>query len=203
MQITNSLKGSVALSLLLASSLIARENPFIPVDKSQRQVTSNVYKTKPKFENISFNLSDDARVLKEITFVIQNLDGTIKEHRVSVERTINQHKDILISQSAQNQKQNSFTKLGDIELITNDKSLFIRAKEPYIRYFSVSDPSQIILDFNNDTVFTPIEKELNIPIYKSISFKKHKEFARLTITLDGRYIYNIDQKDGLITIECR
>lgn len=202
MQIIN--RSILLLIPFIFTTLESRENPFIPTEASaKKKVTSNIYKTLPNFETTSLKLDDSARVLKEVTFVIQNLDGSISEHQISVEKTIDQHQNLTISQSYKKDNRSSFVKLGDIEAITKDKNLFIRSKEPFIRQFSLSDPEQIIIDFKNNTTFAPIERSINISPFKNISLKKHKEFARLTITLDGKYLCAIEQKDGLINLECR
>lgn len=202
------MKYSLCLSLLLLSTLAARENPFFPVDESKKQkVTSNIPDTRPKMGTISYTFPDQARILKEVTFTIQNLDGSFEEKKVPIDQSIDWHRAITLSQggvtsAVQATKGSSAANFGFINVASNGKVLNIKTSDPLMRQFVLSNPNQIILDFKHTGHFETEEKSLEAAPYMSVSVGNHGEFARVTITLDGRYSYKLSKAKGLVTIIC-
>lgn len=203
------MKYSFGLSLLLIASLQGRENPFFPVDESQKQkVTSNIPDARPKMGTISYTFPDQARILKEVTFTIQNVDGSFEEKRVQIDQSIDWHRPILVTQGgsapkAPNAKKSSVANFGFIQLLSNGKNLTIKSSDPLIRHFALSNPNRIVLDFKHSGVFKSEQKGLNAAPYVNVSLGNHGEFARLMITLDGRYGYTLNKSGGLISISCK
>ncbi len=202
------MKYSLCLSLFLLSSLVARENPFFPVDESKKQkVTSNIPDARPKMGTISYTFPDQARVLKEVTFTIQNLDGSFEEKKVPIDQSIDWHRAITLSQggvtsAVQATKSSSAANFGFIEVSSNGKVLNVKTSDPLMRQFVLSNPNQIILDFKHAGSFQMDEKSLNAAPYLKVSVGNHGEFARVTITLDGRYSYKLNKANGLVSITC-
>ncbi len=190
------MKYSFGLSLLLIASLQGRENPFFPVDESQKQkVTSNIPDARPKMGTISYSFPDQARILKEVTFTIQNVDGSFEEKRVQIDQSIDWHRPVLVTQGgsapkAPNAKKSSVANFGFIQLLSNGKSITIKSSDPLIRHFALSNPNRIVLDFKHNGVFKSEQKGLNAAPYVNVSLGNHGEFARLMITMDGRYGYS-------------
>ena len=88
-----------ALSLLLLIPLLARENPFKPViDETVLPVTSNKEHKAPPFREVKVQLPVDARVLTSVAIYYQTLDGSVKKEVVSIDRSVDWHKPIVISQ---------------------------------------------------------------------------------------------------------
>lgn len=203
------MKYSFGLSLLLIASLQGRENPFFPVDESQKQkVTSNIPDARPKMGTISYSFPDQARILKEVTFTIQNVDGSFEEKRVQIDQSIDWHRPVLVTQGgsapkAPNAKKSSVANFGFIQLLSNGKSITIKSSDPLIRHFALSNPNRIVLDFKHNGVFKSEQKGLNAAPYVNVSLGNHGEFARLMITLDGRYGYSLNKSGGLISITCK
>lgn len=203
------MKYSFGLSLLLIASLQGRENPFFPVDESQKQkVTSNIPDARPKMGTISYSFPDQARILKEVTFTIQNVDGSFEEKRVQIDQSIDWHRPVLVTQGgsapkAPNAKKSSVANFGFIQLLSSGKSITIKSSDPLIRHFALSNPNRIVLDFKHNGVFKSEQKGLNAAPYVNVSLGNHGEFARLMITLDGRYGYSLNKSGGLISITCK
>jgi hypothetical protein len=202
-------KYSAVLALLLLTSVYGRENPFFPVSESQKQkVTSNIPDTRPKMGTISYSFPDQARILKEVTFTIQNVDGSFEEKKVEIDQSIDWHRPVVLSQGSAapkspNVKQSAVANFGFIQLLSNGKSMTIKSIDPLIRHFALSNPNRIVLDFKHNGVFKSEEKGLNAAPYVNVSLGNHGEFARLTITLDGRYGYTLNKSGGLISITCK
>lgn len=205
------MKRSLFLSLILLAPLFARENPFFAADpyKSQK-VTSNIPDTKPKMSSINYALPDQARILKEVTFTIQNLDGSIENRRVAIDQTIDWHHPITLSQSQRSTPEkfthssnSSEADFGFIRFMAEGKRLNIKTGDPLVRHFVLSDPNRIVLDFKREAIFKSVQKNLGSVPYLSVSVENHGKFTRATITLDGRYGYSLNKSAGLISITCK
>lgn len=203
------MKYSLCLSLILLSSLLARENPFFPLDESKKQkVTSNIPDERPKMGTISYTFPDQARVLKEVTFTIQNLDGSFEEKKIQIDQSIDWHRPISLTQGGTSAKPLSTknaaaANFGFIQLLSSGKTITIKSSDLLVRHFALSNPNQIVLDFKHNSVFKSEQKALNAAPYMNVSVGNHGEFARVSITLDGRYTYVLDKTGGLITITCK
>ncbi len=85
------------LSLLF---LAARENPFKPIiDNTVLPVTSNKIEKAPPFRKVKVQLPVDARVLTSVAIYYQSLDGSIKKEIVAIDRSVDWHNPIVITQA--------------------------------------------------------------------------------------------------------
>lgn len=203
------MKYSLYLSLLLLCPLFARDNPFFPSEESKKlKVTSNVSEARPMMGSVKYTFPDQARVLKEVTFTIQNLDGTIEEKKLQIDQSIDWHKMLILSQGgtasgAATTNSSSAANFGFIQLYTRGKTLTIKTADPLVRHFALSSPNSIVIDFNHESSFNSDQKTLNAAPYMTVSVGNHGKFARATITLDGHYAYTLKKENGLITVTCK
>ena len=87
------------LIILLLGAAGARENPFKPViDETVLPVTSNKVEKAPPFKKTEIRLPVDARILTSVAIYYQALDGSIKKEIVAVDRSVDWHKPIVVSQ---------------------------------------------------------------------------------------------------------
>lgn len=205
------MKHSLVLTLLLAGALFGRENPFFAADPSQMQkVTSNIPDTKPALGTIRYNPPNQSRILQEATFTFQNIDGSIETQKIQIDRQIDWHKPIHITQGADTKSEQSGSNknassadFGFIKIATFGKRMSITANTSVIRHFPLSDPNRIIIDFKDDREFNLAEKTLNAAPYISASVGNHGKFIRVSIVLDGRYSYAFKQNGNVISIVCK
>ncbi len=203
------MKYSLYLALLLLSPLFGRENPFFPSDESKKlKVTSNVSDARPMMGTVKYTFPDQARVLKEVTFTIQNLDGSIEEKSIQIDQSIDWHKSLLLTQggsSGQSTATNSSSaaNFGFVQMYSRGKTLTIKSSDPMDRHFALSDPNRIVIDFKHAASFNAAQKALNAAPYLNAAITNHGKFARVTITLDGRYAYTLGKENGLITVTCK
>jgi hypothetical protein len=86
----------VCLSLLF---LEARENPFKPIiDNTVLPVSSNRIEKAPPFKEARIQLPVDARVLTSVAVYYQSIDGSIKKEIISIDRSIDWHKPLILTQ---------------------------------------------------------------------------------------------------------
>lgn len=204
------MKHSLILSIFLITSSVGRENPFFAIDPSKTQkTTSNIIESKPPLSNVNYTLSDQARILKEITFTIQNVDGSIEHRKVAIDQSIDWHRPIQLSQSiAASTKPittstSSSADFGFIRFNAQGKILTINTADSLSRHFVLSNPNRIVLDFKRSASFRAEEKILNSAPFKSVMMSNHTKFIRATITLDGRYSYTLNQSGNSITVICK
>lgn len=86
------------LFLSLAVILEARENPF-ETNMSPHEVgqTTQIKEERTDFVNASLTLPSSARVLKSASVTFQNLDGSISEEVVGIEKNIDWHLPLILS----------------------------------------------------------------------------------------------------------
>lgn len=203
------MKYSLYLSLLLLYPLFARENPFFPSEESKKsKVTSNISDARPQMGTINYTFSDQARVLKEVTFTIQNLDGSIEEKKLQIDQGIDWHKVLILSQGGSSSRaaatnSSSAANFGFLQLSSRGKTLTIKSSDPMVRHFALSSPNSIVIDFKHEATFSSAQKVLNAAPYMNVSLGNHGKFARATITLDGHYAYTLSKENGLISITCK
>lgn len=204
------MKRSLYLSLLFLTPLLARENPFFATDAAKKEkVTSNAPDNRPQLSSVNYTLPDQARILKEVTFTIQNLDGSIESRKMQVDQSIDWHKSLRVSQTNNaptahaNTDSASSADFGFIRFDTKGKRLSIKTQNPLMRHFVLSDPNRIVLDFKSNAVFDALQKPLKASPYVNVSVGNHGKFIRATIVLDGRYSYVLDKTGELISITCK
>ncbi len=87
------------LIILLFGAAGARENPFKPViDETVLPVTSNKVQKAPPFKKTEIRLPVDARVLTSVAIYYQALDGSIKKEIVAIDRSVDWHRPLVVSQ---------------------------------------------------------------------------------------------------------
>lgn len=202
---------SLLLSLLFATAVGGRENPFFTADPSAvSSVTSNVVENKPPLGAVSFTLSDQARVLKEISYTVQNVDGSFETRKVRIDKAIDWHKSVLVSQANRGSGEEAILPAGGssadfglFKIETQGKRLSITTSAPVVRHFALTGPNRIVIDFEDARRYPLSEKPLNAAPYSSASVGNHGKFIRTTILLDGRYGYTFKQSGNVISIVCR
>ena len=91
---------SKVLWLILSLMMIAeaRENPFetLEASKSVGKATQ-IEEQRENFDSTTYSLPSTARVLKSVTFSFQNLDGSISDEAVSVDKNVDWHDPLVVS----------------------------------------------------------------------------------------------------------
>lgn len=202
------MKYSLFLSMVLLTSLSGRENPFFALDPSKSKVSSNIVEAKEPLNAINYHLPAEARVLKEVTFTVQNLDGSVESKTLSVEKGLDWHRPLTIYQAgsmkgASTTSSSGSADFGFIKFSAQNKTLTVHTTDVLSRHFTLSDPNRIVLDFKRDTAFRGEEKGINAGIFKSVTLSNHNKFIRATILLDGIYSSEVKKEGSVIKIVCK
>ncbi len=209
------------LPLLLFSLLQARENPFKPViDNTVLPVASNEVKKAPPFRSAKIKLPNDARVVTSIAVYYQSIDGSIKKEVLSIDRSIDWHKPIVISQqppSASKRKdsevakkstqkrastkakksrpQKVFKPLPFLKIALYKRRVDISTKDEKIRSFHLSKPFKVAVDFRRKAGFLTKHIPLDLPPFKSIDIGNHNGYYRVVVTMDAPYRYRVVKRE--------
>ena len=189
---------------ILFLPLFARENPFFPVSGSSvpNYSTNQVEKPKP-FRSVSIKLPGSVRILKSVTLTCENLDGSISTKEIPINKAIDWHDSIVISEqkrgapkqacTAKPKTSKHFKKIGSLRFVAFyvfDHELKIITKDKLLRKFKLVKPDRIVLDFKRKCDFRTFVFK-GSGIFKKITLGNHDGYYRAVIELDGRYIYHV------------
>lgn len=180
--------------LFLNVELFAASNPFM-IDANQRDFQAQQKNKGKKYlsaERIA--LPSNARELKSVILTLQNLDGTVTSRELKVDKTIDWHYPITITQEGaiRNIAKRYFT-LNDFEFLMDGQTLIISSpKHRLIRHFLLVNPTTIIVDFSRDKGSAYDGKiGTGEKVISDIQVSVRADFYRVTIILDGIYQYNL------------
>lgn len=200
------MRGKYCFALLCCMGLlIGREDPFelkMTPKSSPQSVEGEI--SKP-LESLDVTLPSTTRILKEVKFVYQKIDGSIEEKSVKIDSDIDWHYPITISQigdqSVIEEKKPVSYKVGEFEFIITGKTIKIYSPFRLKQNFILPKPFRIIIDLNRSEKNINQIFNLKGKFFSNISLGTHQDFYRVTLTLDGQYGYNIEQDEkGYIII---
>ncbi|MDO9206963.1 MAG: AMIN domain-containing protein [Sulfuricurvum sp.] len=199
------------ISTVLIVSAFARENPFFSTSENKNLPTSsNQTEHKPPLTSMTYSFPDHSRILKEVTFTFQNVDGSLETRKLEVDQSIDWRAPLILSQAGGRQKAASTTTANSsqtsydfVQLISSGNQMSLLAKDPMIRHFTLTDPDSVVVDFRHKGTFDTFEKSLNASPYKKVKITNHGKFARVTLTLDGHYVCKVNETNQGSSIVCK
>lgn len=200
---------ALLLSSLLVSILFSRDNPFFSTAENQTHTTTSQDDLhKPPLTTMTYNFPNHSRVLKELTFTIQNLDGSTETRKLEIDQSIDWRIPLILSQQGKVLTKSApemapSAELGFIRFSSTKNHLSIVTKDPMIRNFSLSDPSSIVVDFKHDGAFEMSQKKLYSTPFTHVKVTSHGTFARATITLDGSHTCNVTKAAQGAMVICK
>lgn len=191
--------------LLLACLLFGRDDPFelkITPKTSPQSVKGEI--TKP-LENIEVTLPATTRILKEVKFVYQKLDGSMATETIQIDSDIDWHYPISISQVRDKEqfelKKPVSYQLSDFEVVIIGKTIHLNSSYKLRQIFVLPQPFRILLDFNRSENVINQSLRLDKRFFSVISIGTHQDFYRVSLELDGQYGYDLEQDEkGYIII---
>ncbi len=211
----------IIVTLLLLTSLNARENPFFPSSgEKDILLTSNIDEKLPPLKRATLTLPSTARVIEGVTVNYRSLDGSRHSETIELDNTIDWHLPIFVSQSYLNeeqkvtqakkkitQKKSIYKKIAGIKLIsfyTQDKKLKVITKDKMLRNFLLVKPHRIVCDFKRDTNIKSYVKDISKnSLFTKIRVGNHSGYYRVVIELDGHYRYKTKEIKGGYIFELR
>lgn len=184
--------------LLLPLFVLARINPFEPVI-----VPENIKIKNPKyFKEVKVYLPDDARVLKKIVFVYQNLNSDIKQKEVNINKSIDFHSPIIVTHKVKSFPIKILT-FPTFKLYIKNKKLFFATKDRLLRVFFLANPFRLVLDFKRKVSFLTIQKVVKNSFVKKVVVGAHTGFYRVVVYFDAKYSYNVKKDINGVLVELK
>jgi hypothetical protein len=192
--------------VLFFISAMGRDNPFEPLvspdagfnPKEASQIEST-------FTKETIELPSSARVLQKVTVEFQNIDGSVDTMSKNVNKEIDWHYPVLITQTTKEdikespkvtkQKKTYNTGLNFVSFEIDNNILMIKTKDRLLRDFSITEPPKIVIDLAGNKNFTTKLIDTDASIFKEVAIGKHKDFYRVAIELDGTYKYSLRHTD--------
>ncbi|MCE3047354.1 AMIN domain-containing protein [Helicobacter kayseriensis] len=192
---------------LIALILFAREDPFelkMTPKTSPQSVEGAI--TKP-LEKVEVNLPTTARILKEVQFVYQKLDGSIATETIKIDSDIDWHYPISLSQiqniqEAELKKPVSY-KIESFGFTIIGKTIQITSPYKLEQIFVLPKPFRIILDLQKGEEIINQDIALDRRFFRVISVGTHKNYYRISLELDGQYAYDLGQNEKGYTLTLR
>jgi hypothetical protein len=197
----------VMVFLLLSISLIARENPFMESNSSKNIAQATLTKdTRGHFSEIKARLPSTARILNTLTLSYQNLDGSIENKSIKVDKKIDWHDELILKKvnDLDMQRRDKVTPIkiyfkDFVSFSITNKEIYIKTNDTKIRDFLVSNPYKIVLDFQKKVSFYTKTFKLETKRFKKIRMGRHSDYYRVVIQLDRHYKYLLKKvNDGII-----
>ncbi|WP_281650344.1 AMIN domain-containing protein [Helicobacter bilis] len=195
------------ISVFSCMILYASQNPFM-INANQRDFQAQQNnKGKKHLTTESVQLPSNARELKSVTLTFQNLDGTTESKQLKVDKTIDWHYPIKITQqeAIRNISKRYFS-LNDFEFYMEGKTFVINSpKHRILRHFLLANPTTIVVDFSRDK---GAAYDGNIgtgeKYYAKVGVNAKSNLYRVSIELDGIYQYTLKSaKNNTHTIQLR
>ena len=203
------------ITILLLTSLEARENPFFPAEgEKEISYTTNKVQNIELFKRSSITLPSSARIIKKVTIEYENLDATVETRSIELKNKVDWHLPIFISQNFSELPQKTDKELIQkkeiqefkliasrpyVKFFENFKSLKIVTNDRIIRDFLLVKPHRIVLDFKRDRSVKSYSKENKNSRFVKIRIGNHEGYYRTVIELDGLYRYTMKEvSDGYI-----
>ena len=190
--------------LLLSLSLFARENPFFPVGSAlDIPLATTQIKKAPMLQQSAFTLPSSAREIERIIVQYKNMDGSIAEKNITLQKSIDWHLPIHISQYStptttanRRLKYKNFLSLPFISFYIKEKNMQIITKDRLLHSFLLVKPHRIVCDFKRDVNLKSFIKKIKYADgFKEIKIGTHSGYYRVVIVLDGFYKYRINKRD--------
>ncbi|WP_033755707.1 AMIN domain-containing protein [Helicobacter pylori] len=197
------LKKMIGLVVVL-SVLLARDNPFEPEinSKNLQGGFSGIYDDYLK--EIHVDLPTSARILKKITLTYQDIDGSIHSKVVGIDKSIDWHYPLKLSQQTLNQT--PFEKryqIQDFDFLMANNTMILRSPYKILRSFVLVKPYRIVLDVQKGPLDIYQNMDLNQKFFSHIKVGTHKDYYRITLILDGKYRYLLEEKNGAYELQLK
>ncbi|WP_341847718.1 AMIN domain-containing protein [Helicobacter pylori] len=197
------LKKMIGLVVVL-SVLLARDNPFESEinSKNLQGGFNGIYDSY--FKEIHVDLPTSARILKQITLTYQDIDGSIHSKVVGIDKSIDWHYPLKLSQHTLDQT--AFEKryqIQDFDFLMTNNTMILRSPYKILRSFVLVNPYRIVLDTQKGPLDIYQNMDLNQKFFSQIKVGTHKDYYRITLILDGKYRYLLEEKNGAYELKLK
>ena len=199
------------LLLFLASSLFGRLNPFVPTMNIEN-ITDNRPEDVGYFTEANIYLPSSSRIIKKVTLTHQNLDGSIEEVSKNIDKKIDWHYAVSISQPHEEGSDRTYSylfknvdlkEISFIKINAAKNAVLLDTKDTIIRSFMLTKPYRIVIDFKADERFLGKTQNISGSYFKKVVIGNHDGYYRTVLYLDRYYDFKLDKKEKGYLIELK
>ncbi len=193
---------SKLVAFVLLGALMAREDPFEPANKGMHG-SANMLEdvVADYFKTLKITLPTTARVLTKITLTYQDVDASVHTKEIDIGRRIDWHYPLKLTQEkAFLQPEESTYNIANFEFWIRENKLYLRTTSKIQRSFILLDPYRIVIDIDRKEPTLHEILKVNQKHVNQVTLSTHDRFYRFAIELDGRYSYQIAQKDNYLVV---
>jgi hypothetical protein len=186
--------------------LNARENPFIN-SQAKVNISTNIVKREESLEAEKIFFPKSARVLINVQLNYKNVDGSIGSKEVDINKYIDWHKAVVITQTDVEKTKKEKRKTVSSRIIFSygapknfiwiaqkGKQIHITSENKMLRNFILTEPYRLVLDFKRDSNFLTYTKVIKSPPITKIILGNHENYYRIVIEFDTNYIIKEQEK---------
>jgi len=159
------------LTLLLPLLLVARENPFTPVeiiktDESIEKTAVDDYKTvatEPAKEIVAPDAFEPESQREDAADIVT---GDSDEEVVNYEK---------------------------VRFVFKENSVYIETKDKVLKHFKIANPPRIVIDFESESNFASKRQELITRPFKKLEMGAHGDQYRVVLRLDRAHTYTLEK----------
>jgi hypothetical protein len=199
------------LLFFLATSLFGRLNPFIPTMNIEN-ITNNRPEDIGYFTESNLYLPSSSRILKKVTLTHQNIDGSIEEVSKNIDKKIDWHYAVSISQPHDDGSDRTYSYLFKkvhlknipfIKINAAKNAVLLDTDDTILRSFMLTKPYRIVIDFKADERFRAKSKQIANSYFKKVVIGNHDGYYRTVLYLDSYYDFKLDKKKKGYLIELK
>lgn len=86
--------------------------------------------------------------------------------------------------------------IGVLKIGIEEHAIRLKMKDPIIKYFALSSPDRIVIDFKDIRYLEPVMKEINAPFVSNIATATHDNYNRVVIYLKEPKKFTISKNRG-------
>ena len=211
----------IFLLFFIVLGLVARENPFQQLlNEKDIDMSEAPNLPKPKyFTTEKINLPSSARVVEDIIIKYKNVDGSIAQKSIRVNKDIDWHYPLTLTHTKKDNTNipppisdnitlafKKIVTLKPFDFLSIDvykNRIFLQTKDLKIRSFVTANPPKIVIDLDRDIPHTKKLKINEDSFFEEIEIGRHSKYYRVALKLDGKYNHTLKKVDGGYLVEVK
>jgi hypothetical protein len=167
------------LTVLLPLLLVARENPFTPVE---------IIKSDEAPETIVVDKEAVVSESEETVAVPVEIEDVSDKESATV--------------SSKDERGKEVVNYAKVRFVFRENSAYIETKDKVLKHFAIANPPSIVVDLSSKSDFASKRRELTTRPFKKVEMGAHGDRYRVVLRLDKPHSYSLEKRryGQLITI---
>jgi len=163
---------------MLLLLLEARENPFVPADKSSKVIkksapTPKLVKNKPQKKNTISRTQENNSSTEEVKSVVKVIKKPVVVPTKKSSRKVKSEKMVL-----------NYEK---VRFVFEKSTVYIQTKDTLKKRFILKNPTRIVFDYKAKANFASKKEILDLKAFQKVQVGAHGSYYRIVITLQKHF----------------